>query len=131
MEKIEDKIVDMLQSQMEKKCKKYAKKAVKKALKKAVKKILVKSLPKFTAKCAAKKIPVAGLIAGGLFGAGKLLCGDWKGACMEVSSGAASTIPGVGTAASVSIDCVELLRETQSDIDAEMDRMMKNGEIED
>lgn len=51
-----------------------------------------------------KKIPLIGLIAGLGFGVSRLMDGDWKGALGEVASGAASTIPGVGTAASVAID---------------------------
>jgi hypothetical protein len=51
-----------------------------------------------------KKIPLIGLIAGLGFGVSRLMDGDWKGALGEVASGAASTIPGIGTAASVAID---------------------------
>lgn len=51
-----------------------------------------------------KKIPIVGLLAGLGFGATRLMEGDWKGALGEVASGAASLIPGVGTAASVAID---------------------------
>lgn len=51
-----------------------------------------------------KKIPGVGLVAGLGFGAQRLMSGDWKGALGEVASGAASTIPGIGTAASAAID---------------------------
>jgi hypothetical protein len=51
-----------------------------------------------------KKIPVIGLLAGGAFAASRAMSGDWSGAGMELASGAASTIPGVGTAASIGID---------------------------
>jgi hypothetical protein len=51
-----------------------------------------------------KKIPGIGLVAGLGFGASRLLSGDWKGALGEVASGAASTVPGIGTAASAAID---------------------------
>lgn len=51
-----------------------------------------------------KKIPGIGLLAGLGFGASRALAGDWSGAGMEVASGAAGTIPGVGTAASFGID---------------------------
>ena len=51
-----------------------------------------------------KKLPVIGLIAGLGFGLKRALGGDFSGAAMEVASGAASLIPGVGTAASVAID---------------------------
>ena len=70
------------------------------ATKKASSKILGKTL----LKSAVKKIPIIGAIAGIGFGIGRLMSGDISGAAMEVASGAASTIPGAGTAASVGID---------------------------
>ena len=70
------------------------------ATKKASSKILGKTL----LKSAVKKIPIIGAIAGIGFGIGRLMSGDISGAAMEVASGAASTIPGFGTAASVGID---------------------------
>ena len=51
-----------------------------------------------------KKIPGVGLVAGGIFGAQRALQGDWAGAGAELASGAASTVPGLGTAGSVAID---------------------------
>ena len=51
-----------------------------------------------------KKIPVVGLLAGVGFGLSRLMDGDYAGAAMELASGAAGTIPGIGTAASIGID---------------------------
>jgi len=51
-----------------------------------------------------KKIPVVGALAGIGFGLQRALKGDYAGALGEVASGAASLIPGVGTAASIAID---------------------------
>ncbi len=51
-----------------------------------------------------KKIPVIGLLAGLAFGAHRALAGDWTGAVGELASGAASLVPGVGTALSTAID---------------------------
>lgn len=51
-----------------------------------------------------KKIPIAGLIAGLAFAAGRAKGGDLLGAAGEVGSGLVSTVPIVGTAASVAID---------------------------
>ena len=51
-----------------------------------------------------KKIPVVGLLAGVGFGLSRLMDGDYAGAALELASGAAGTIPGIGTAASVGID---------------------------
>jgi len=68
----------------------------------------IKAIAKFTGKGAlksvAKKIPGIGLLFGLGFGLQRLMKGDLTGAAMEVASGAASTIPGLGTAASVAID---------------------------
>lgn len=70
------------------------------ATKKASSKILGKTL----LKSAVKKIPIIGAIAGIGFGIGRLMSGDISGAAMEVASGAAGSIPGAGTAASIGID---------------------------
>ena len=51
-----------------------------------------------------KKIPLLGLGAGALFAAERAMAGDFTGAGLELASGAASTVPGFGTAASVGID---------------------------
>jgi hypothetical protein len=56
------------------------------------------------AKSLLKKIPIIGAVAGLGYGASRLMNGDLTGAAGEVASGAASTIPGVGTAASLGID---------------------------
>lgn len=51
-----------------------------------------------------KKIPLLGLGAGLLFAGERAMAGDFTGAGLELASGAAGTIPGFGTAASVGID---------------------------
>jgi hypothetical protein len=51
-----------------------------------------------------KKIPVIGLLAGVGFGLQRMMKGDMAGAALELASGAAGTIPGIGTAASIGID---------------------------
>ena len=51
-----------------------------------------------------KKIPVLGALAGVGFAISRASKGDWLGAAGELASGVASTIPGLGTAASVAID---------------------------
>lgn len=65
---------------------------------------VAKGLGKTAGKSLLKKIPGIGLLAGLGFGAGRALAGDWAGAGLEVASGAASLIPGWGTAASLAID---------------------------
>lgn len=83
-------------------------KAVGEALTKGVEKSVVEEGTSIGAKTVGKalfkKIPVLGILAGIGFGAMRAFRGDWAGAGMEVASGAVSTLPGLGTAASVGID---------------------------
>ena len=58
-----------------------------------------------------KKIPGIGLVSGLAFGAGRAMSGDWKGAGLELASGIAGTIPGLGTAASLGIDGLLMARD--------------------
>lgn len=58
-----------------------------------------------------KKVPVLGALAGIGFGIQRAMSGDYLGAALEVASGAASIIPGVGTAASVAIDAGLIARD--------------------
>ena len=51
-----------------------------------------------------KKIPLIGLGAGLLFAGQRAMAGDFTGAALELASGAAGTIPGFGTAASIGLD---------------------------
>ena len=63
-----------------------------------------------------KKLPGIGLLVGGGMALQKLLQGDFTGAGLEIASGAASMVPGLGTAASMAIDAAAMSREqTQSD----------------
>lgn len=79
-----------------------AKKATETATKTAGKGIL---------KSISKKIPGIGLMFGLGYGAKRLFEGDYTGAAAEVASGAASTIPGVGTAGSIAIDAMLAKRD--------------------
>ena len=63
-----------------------------------------KAAGKAAGKSLLKKIPFLGLGAAGLFAVQRAMSGDWGGAGLELASGAAGTIPGFGTAASVGID---------------------------
>ena len=63
------------------------------------------------AKTVLKKIPVIGALAGLGFGASRLIGGDVTGAGMEVLSGLASVVPGIGTAASLGIDAALIARD--------------------
>lgn len=70
-----------------------------------------KGLGKTALKSLLKKIPGVGLLMGLGFGIGRLMEGDILGAAGEIASGAASTIPGVGTAASLAIDAGLLAKD--------------------
>jgi len=84
--------------------KKTGKKVYGAAAKAAVTKGTAKIAGKSVMKGALKKIPILGAVAGLGFGISRLVKGDWAGALGEVASGAASIIPGLGTAASLAID---------------------------
>ena len=108
------------------------KQAVKTAGKSATK-AAGKSLLKTGFKSAVKKIPVLGALAGGLFAIPRLLKGDWAGAGLEVASGAASLVPGAGTAASIGIDAAlaakdmkDAMKEEQAKEEAEQQQGVEN-----
>ena len=86
-----------------------------KGLLKGAGKGLGKGLLKGGLKMGIKKIPVAGLLAGALFAGQRAMAGDWGGAALELASGAASTVPGVGTAASVGIDTALMAKDAMSE----------------
>ena len=94
---------------------KAATKAGEKGAVKAGEKVAAKGVAKVGAKAVGKsllkKIPGVGLVAGGLFAAQRAMQGDWTGAGLELASGAAGTIPGVGTAASVGLDAALAARD--------------------
>lgn len=58
-----------------------------------------------------KKIPLLGLGMGAVFAAQRAMKGDILGASLELLSGAASTIPGLGTGASIAIDATLAARD--------------------
>jgi hypothetical protein len=63
---------------------------------------------------AGKKIPLLGLGLGGIFAVQRAMRGDWAGAGMELASGAASTVPGLGTAASLGLDAALMAKDAAS-----------------
>jgi len=70
-----------------------------------------KGLMKGGLKMGLKKIPFLGLGAAALFAGQRALAGDFAGAGMELASGGASMIPGLGTAASLGIDAALMARD--------------------
>ena len=63
------------------------------------------------AKSLGKKIPLVGLGLGAIFAAQRAMKGDLLGAGLELASGAASTVPGIGTAGSIGIDAALAARD--------------------
>tara|TARA_B100002019_G_scaffold6878_1_gene5563 strand:+ start:56 stop:2554 length:2499 start_codon:yes stop_codon:yes gene_type:complete len=63
------------------------------------------------AKSLGKKIPLVGLGLGAVFAAQRAMKGDFLGAGLELASGAASTVPGLGTAGSIGIDAALAARD--------------------
>jgi hypothetical protein len=90
-------------------------KATEKAVGKAAGKAAGKVAGKAIGKSLIKKVPVLGLIAGLGFGLQRLMEGDFIGAGGEVLSGAASMIPGPGTAASIALDAGLAARDISKD----------------
>ncbi|XP_068730001.1 uncharacterized protein [Montipora capricornis] len=70
----------------------------------AIAKAAAKQSAKQGAKVATKSIPILGLAVGTGFALWKFAKADFAGAGLEIASGAASCVPGVGTAASLAID---------------------------
>ena len=70
-----------------------------------------KGLMKGGLKMGIKKIPFLGLGAAALFAGQRALAGDFAGAGLELASGGASMIPGLGTAASLGIDAALMARD--------------------
>ena len=77
-------------------------------------KSLGKIAGKGIAKSLGKKIPLVGLGLGAIFAAQRAMQGDFLGAGLELASGAASTVPGIGTAGSVGIDAALMARDMTS-----------------
>lgn len=97
---------------------KGAGKAAGKGLLKGAGKGVAKAAGKGLLKAGIKKIPIAGLLAGAVFAGQRAMAGDWAGAGLELASGAASTVPGVGTAASVGIDAALMAKDAMSEVGA-------------
>ena len=74
---------------------------------------------KGTAKLLAKKLPLVGLVLGTTFAIDRAAKGDMAGAAMEFLSGAAATVPGWGTAASVAIDAGLIAKDVKDAVDNE------------
>ena len=91
--------------------KNIGKKIVAKTGKKIAAKTITKTVGKAGAKSLLKKIPFVGLGLGAVFAIDRMRKGDWGGALLELGSGAASMIPGVGTAVSVAADAALIAKD--------------------
>tara|TARA_B100001093_G_scaffold67464_1_gene57478 strand:+ start:200 stop:1531 length:1332 start_codon:yes stop_codon:yes gene_type:complete len=91
--------------------KKVASKVTSKVATKTATKVAAKGATKAIGKSVLKKIPFIGLGAGLLFAGQRALAGDFTGAGLELASGAASMVPGVGTGLSIAIDAGTVARD--------------------
>ena len=91
--------------------KEAAEQVTKKVVTKSLTKVATKSAAKGVGKTLLKKIPLVGLGMGILFAVDRLRKGDWGGALLEVGSGIASTIPGVGTGVSLALDAALIAKD--------------------
>lgn len=89
--------------------------AAEKGLGKTAEKGLAKVAGKTALKSLVKKIPGIGVLAGLGFGIQRAFAGDFTGAAMEVASGIAGTVPGVGTAASLGIDAALMAKDMSNE----------------
>ena len=98
-----------------------AKNVTKEGLEAASKTVAKEGLEKIATKgggkLLAKKIPLVGLVLGTAFAVDRAAKGDMAGAAMEFLSGAASTVPGWGTAASVAIDAALIGKDVKEAVD--------------
>lgn len=90
---------------------KIAKKVAAKIAAKTAAKVAATTGARAAGKAAAKAVPVVGAVLGLGFGIWRLCHGDVTGAGLEVTSGAASCVPGGGTAASLTIDAGIVARD--------------------
>ena len=82
------------------------------------------SLLKTGGKSFLKKIPILGALAGVGFAGSKLLDGDVTGAGLELASGVAGAVPGVGTLLSTAIDAYSATRDTSTDSNSVLDKLL-------
>ena len=90
---------------------KVASKVTSKVATKTATKVATKATTKAIGKSVLKKIPFIGLGAGLLFAGQRAMAGDFTGAGLELASGAASMVPGVGTGLSIAIDAGTVARD--------------------
>ena len=80
-------------------------------VKKCIKKVIKKCVAKGLVKSAGKKVPGVSLVMGLGGGIWEFCKGNWSKGALQIASGAAGSVPGAGTAASVAIDSGILVME--------------------
>jgi hypothetical protein len=88
-----------------------------------------KTAAKALGKSLLKKIPFVGLAASLLFAGQRAMAGDFAGAGLEVASGGASMLPGIGTGASVAIDAALAARDMGAFDSKNPQASVKNGKV--
>ena len=86
---------------------------------KGAEKVTEKAATKGAFRAGLKALPVLGLGAGIFFGVKEALRGNWLGAGLELSSGLAGSIPGVGTAAELGLSAAAIAQESSFDDEEE------------
>jgi len=111
-----DVLTAEIKKKIDAKIKKEIDKKIRKAVAKRIARILMKNGVKATSKSVFKKIPGVGAVVGFGYGVARLAEGDVAGAGLEIASGAASTIPGPGTAISLALDAAGLAYDLKDEI---------------
>lgn len=109
--RMEFEIGKKMQKKLRKKIEKKLNKKFKKMITKQIVRIATKVGAKAAGKSLAKKVPGVGAVVGFAYGISEICQGNYAEACLEVSSGLASTVPGVGTALSVALDAAGASKE--------------------
>jgi hypothetical protein len=77
-----------------------------------------------------KKVPIIGALISFGFAVSKFRKGDMLGAGMEIASGLASFIPGVGTGISMAIDTASMVRDVSASDDEAADFISRGGRMQ-
>ena len=94
---------------------------------------IVQETTESSLKTVLKKIPLVSILAGGIFAAQRAIAGDYTGAGLELASGIVGTVPGAGTAASLTLDAALIARDVENELAEERKRInaqdRRQGEI--
>lgn len=105
-----------------------AKTVVEKAAKKASTQAVQKAATGAATKTALRALPGVGLLVGLGFGVARAIEGDFTGAALEVAAGAASTVAGIGTAASLAAGAALVAHDIRRETDTVNKTQLKDFE---